>query len=261
MGKFVDLTGRRFGLLSVCCRISTKKNGGVVWECRCECGNHTAVLSSLLRSGNTRSCGCLLGSPHDLTDMRFEHLLVVARAGSYSDGSALWRCLCDCGQETVAVSSLLRKGSTKSCGCVTRARNAIPLTGDRLRQLLIYDPASGLFECVDGTLSSAHRLAWLYMTGAWPTGQIDHINGDPRDNRWLNLRQVNQSQNNANSKLSSRNTTGHKGVTFHKKAKKWMAQISYRGKPMYLGLYDTMEEAAEARRAKATHLFGEFARH
>jgi len=50
----------------------------------------------------------------------------------------------------------------------------------------------------NGSRHLAHRLAWLYMAGAWPSGVIDHMNGDPSDNRWSNLRDVTQAENNAN---------------------------------------------------------------
>ena len=87
----------------------------------------------------------------------------------------------------------------------------------------------------------------------------DHVNGDKLDNRRANLRTCNQTQNNANSKLRAANTSGHKGVTWHKKAQKWQAQIGVKGKCVYLGQFTEKQRAIEAYIRAATEHFGEFA--
>src|SRR4029450_2313606 len=115
------------------------------------------------------------------------------------------------------------------------------LTAERLRELLDYDPETGDFtwkvnrrcvrsgsvagnvNCVDGYCYigvdarryHAHRLAWLYIKGAWPNDQIDHINGNKADNRFANLRQATHSQNQANGGRYSNNASGYNGVTLH----------------------------------------------
>lgn len=102
-----------------------------------------------------------------------------------------------------------------------------------------------------------HRLAWLYMTGKWPTADMDHVNGVRHDNRWCNLRAATRSQNLANSK---KRTAGLKGVHWHKRAGKWCAQIRHNYITRYLGLFECSEEAHAAYMAKARELHGEFAR-
>jgi hypothetical protein len=91
----------------------------------------------------------------------------------------------------------------------------------------------------------AHRLAWLMMTGNDPGRMtIDHINRDPFDNKWANLRLADQSL-----QLRNRRNTGaspHKGVCFNAARRKWKAQVSVKGKCKYLGQFDTEEEAAAA---------------
>src|SRR5437879_5605760 len=113
---------------------------------------------------------------------------------------------------------------------------AAMLTAERLKELLTYDPETGEFRwkvapngrvrvgdiagCVssrgyiligiDGALYRAHRLAFLFMTGAFPEPQVDHSNRDKADNRWLKLREANNSQNNANKPAQSNNTSGYK---------------------------------------------------
>ena len=157
------------------------------------------------------------------------------------------------------------------------------LTHERLVHLLDYDPLTGLFRwrssvssktksgkiagtttkrgyvviCLDYQLYYAHRLAWFFVHGVWPKDEIDHKDRCKGHN-WLdNLREAHGSQNQANRVAQARNATGHKGVTLHKG--RYMARMAYRGKQMYLGRYDTPEEAVEARRVLAAKLAGEFA--
>jgi hypothetical protein len=105
----------------------------------------------------------------------------------------------------------------------------------------------------------AHRLAWLHVHGTWPPNQIDHINGNPADNRISNLRLATASQNIANSRLHCDSTSGLKGICFVKKQKRWAARIQRDGRRRYVGFFDTAEEAHAAYCHAAQELFGEFA--
>jgi len=96
-----------------------------------------------------------------------------------------------------------------------------------------------------------HRLIWLYMTGEWPEDQVDHIDGNPSNNKWSNLRGVTNGQNRRNTRPSKRSLTGIKGVRFNERSKKYNVVIS-------LGEFDTLEEATAVRN-KAEELFwGDF---
>lgn len=106
----------------------------------------------------------------------------------------------------------------------------------------------------------AHRLAWLLQTGAWPETEIDHRDLDGSNNRWGNLRPATRAQNGANKGLQANNTTGFKGVFWHKGAQKFMSQIGVEGRIKYLGLFDTAEEAHRAYCSEADELYGEFRR-
>ncbi len=106
----------------------------------------------------------------------------------------------------------------------------------------------------------SHRLAWFYVTGHWPTTDVDHKNMDVADNRFANLRLASRSQNNANSNPPRDNKSGKKGVFFDSTRGQWKAEIKANGIKHHIGRFDSFEEACDARRRKAIALFGEFAR-
>ncbi len=114
--------------------------------------------------------------------------------------------------------------------------------------------------CFDGKQYRAHRVVWALFYGQEPNQQIDHINGNKLDNRISNLRLANNAENSRNCKLSKNNSSGITGVVFHKTANKWLAQIMLNRKNHYLGLYDTIEAAAKARKKAETQYFGQFAK-
>lgn len=125
-----DLTGMKFGELTVLRKSDEYaiENGHIKreqWVCRCSCGNETTVRRSNLVGGSTKSCGCLRGrNAGDLTGMVFGRLTVLERAEDHVAPSGyktpMWRCKCECGNEVVVRGKSLRKGETKSCGCLQR---------------------------------------------------------------------------------------------------------------------------------------------
>lgn len=145
------------------------------------------------------------------------------------------------------------------------------LTAERLRALLSYDPATGVFTrlvttnnngalagtvagtpkgngylsiTLDGVKHLAHRLAWLHVTGAWPQQHIDHINGRKDDNRIANLRDVDRSTNLQNRRAAPRHSKHLLGVT--RNHNRFSAQISVKSEYRYLGTFDTEEQAHAA---------------
>lgn len=109
----------------------------------------------------------------------------------------------------------------------------------------------------------AHRLAWLMVHGEPVPATLDHINGDPLDNRISNLRPATRSQNGMNQRTSNQNTSSIKGVSRSKACpdRPFLAYITVAKKRIHLGYFPTLEEAAEARREAAIRLHGEFMRH
>ncbi len=105
----------------------------------------------------------------------------------------------------------------------------------------------------------AHRVIWLMMTGEWPLEEIDHIDLDPSNNRWANLRLASSSQNMSHRGLQSNNKSGHPGVFFNTKTKRWWAYIKQNGQRQHLGVFDNFEDALAARTVREKELFGRFA--
>ena len=158
------------------------------------------------------------------------------------------------------------------------------LTQARLKELLSYDPDTGIFTRlayagpakpgdvagglnhgyvvirVGGQQYLAHRLAFLYMTGSLPSEDTDHINGNKSDNRWSNLRLATRSQNQANKKLNSYNTSGINGVCWSSSHKRWGVRVSKAGCRHFLGYYKDKDVAISIAREAAKRLHGEFYR-
>ncbi len=111
--------------------------------------------------------------------------------------------------------------------------------------------------CLDNKLYRAHRLAWAHFYGVWPNAEIDHINLDPCDNRIVNLRDADRSQNECNKTVRSDNKIGIKGVHYDNERKKWQMQIKFKDKKL-MKRFDTLEEAKIAYQEAAIELHGDF---
>lgn len=113
---------------------------------------------------------------------------------------------------------------------------------------------------IEGSSYLAHRLAWLYTFGQFPRDCLDHIDGDPRNNKIANLRQCSRQQNNMNMKKPITNTSGYKGVSWIAKERKWCAQIGVAKRTIFLGYFDDPAIAHAAYCKAAVSFHGEFAR-
>jgi hypothetical protein len=144
------------------------------------------------------------------------------------------------------------------------------ITQSELKQILHYCPETGVFTRLNHGRKvgkklhngynrivvlrkeyKAHRLAWLYVYGEFPKMHIDHINRIRNDNRIVNLREADYFLNRFNrgvEKISSKNKSGITGVIFNKKQNKWRAYIYKNYVNIYLGLFETKEEAGQARK-------------
>jgi len=139
MGAPIDLAGQAFGRWTVIEKTGQRQGGGVLWLCRCDCGTEQLVTTGHLRSGNSqgcRKCGAKatgLKITKDMTGQRFGRLVVLEQAESrITNRSAYWLCQCDCGNEVVVRGNSLRRGDTKSCGCLGRENRAQSQAARRL---------------------------------------------------------------------------------------------------------------------------------
>lgn len=153
------------------------------------------------------------------------------------------------------------------------------MTPGNLRDLIDYDPNSGLlvwkaraskwwndkFEGKPAVANStpegyltgwvrsrhykAHRVAWAIFHGEWPKGLIDHIDGDPSNNRIANLRVVDDRANCQNQGLRSNNRSGEQGISWFARDGKWWVKITVAGRPIHVGYFDEMRDAIIARNA------------
>lgn len=99
---------------------------------------------------------------------------------------------------------------------------------------------------IDGKTYKTHRIIWLWHYGSWPDGEIDHRDQNKMNNRIENLRDATRSDNQHNLGMYSNNSSGYPGVSFHKHTNKYKAKIRVNNKDIYLGLFDTKEEAYSA---------------
>lgn len=141
---YKDLTGQKFGRLTVLSRASDKKPGRPMWLCQCSCGNQIIVSSTnLTKSGGTKSCGCLRHETSanliDLTGMKFGLLTVLHRDFSSKAGKAKWMCRCECGNIVSVFSDSLRFNKSRSCGCIRRELK-YNLVGQRFGYLEVIEP-------------------------------------------------------------------------------------------------------------------------
>jgi hypothetical protein len=148
------------------------------------------------------------------------------------------------------------------------------LTYERAHELFTYDKSTGeirrkvgrqgvkagdvvgspddkgyLVFCADYRRLKTHRVAWLMTYGAWPAGEIDHIDGNPSNNQIANLRDVSASENNRNRSICSRNKSGLVGVRWMQTKGKWSAYIKAGDTKKDFGYFDSLIDAAAARKS------------
>ncbi|PIC59125.1 HNH endonuclease [Sporosarcina sp. P12(2017)] len=199
--KRLNLIGDRYGGLVVK-EEADRKGKARCYLCICDCGEQKIILLKDLRSGNSKSCGCLQkekarNNALELAGKRFGKLTVVRREGSMGS-NATWLCYCDCGGVIQASGVQLKTGTAKSCGCIS-----VP-TGEKVQKYIKEN------LMVDGVYTAILK-----------------------------------------SKIRNDNNTGIKGVfpVKRKNSIKYRASIGIKNKQYHLGYFDTVEEAAAARRA------------
>lgn len=145
----IEMTGMRFGILTVLEETPERQRGNVVWKCQCDCGVIKNINGYNLRNGTSTSCGCKSNKSNrnkfrkhnkfgghnklELKGQRFGHLTVIKELPERRFGHVQWECLCDCGKTINARSVQLTGGTTKSCGHLNRST----LAGQQFGQLYV----------------------------------------------------------------------------------------------------------------------------
>lgn len=236
MPKALDLTGQKYGKLTVIKRSLPRRTSGghskTMWLCECGCGNFTEVSTISLRNGNTKSCGCYRKESEskadysDLTGERFGRLTVIERKGSVKK-RALWLCQCDCGNTTLVTTNSLKTGNTQSCGCYRLERDVEVNTthggtGTRLYNIwngiksrcsnpndtcYQHYGARGITVCDEWKNDFSSFRKWALENGYADNLTIERkdVNGnyEPNNCCWITL--VQQGYNKTNSVLITRN--------------------------------------------------------
>jgi hypothetical protein len=148
MGIIKDLTGQKFGHLTVLYDTGIRKNRQVVWECECDCEAHTRrqVVGQALRSGHTTSCGCSRKGKNiiNLIGQHFGQLTVLKQDSINQDRKAVWLCKCDCGETRLVEGTLLRAGKVTCCySCGVKKMGSASmhdLTGQKFGMLTVLEP-------------------------------------------------------------------------------------------------------------------------
>lgn len=212
---------------------------------------------------------CINMAPQDIIGRQFEKWSVLSVAGKHNN-KWYYECQCRCGNKKRIRRDALLYGSSKSCGSCA----FIEKEGDHYRYFCSNGDSFLFDEC---DLSIAESRQW-YIFRKYPMGAfngiprkfsvavmnpakgevVDHINGNTRDNRRKNLRNITQGNNTRNRHMAKNNKTGYKGVSLNKRTGKYEVHICINGKDKYLGLYDTAIEAAQIYDNASRQFHGEY---
>lgn len=290
-----EIIGDRVGQLIVVKKVENYGYGNYKYVCLCDCGNVTLVSRGNLVCKKVLSCGCMKRellakrNSEKVGTFRFDHhehigkknnMLTITRyLGASRDRKIKYECTCDCGKKRILTFGEFKRMS--SCGCESPKRQY------KLKENLFwfdsgigygktydnhvfkfdeedYDKIKGFYWCssANGYLISskrgkkAKRMHRVIMDIDDIGIIVDHINHDVRDNRKINLRIATASENNINSKLNKNNSSGKSGV-YHV-SKKWISYGFLNKERIFLGSYNTFEEAKASREAWEEENHGEF---
>ena len=273
MAQITVKPGEKIGRWNVLDSCAETAGGEKKWLCRCECGTERYVLERSLQYGGSRSCGCLRreksrkSSAYDLTGRVFGDLTVLyAAKDQRKNGGIWWTCRCSCGKRCDFPATLLMTGRRTHCGCKTKRGRPADITGQRFHRLtaeymLPERDAGGSVlwhcrcECGKEIDVSYNSLVYCNMKNCGCRKKehdrelaalLTHVAGTSVDAI-------------KSKKIPTDNTTGYKGVYLVRG--KYLAKIVFQKKQYFLGTYDKIEDAAQARREAEAELFDRVARH
>lgn len=230
-----DLTNKKFGRLTVIERSDDIEREGYkpvpTWRCICDCGNEVIVRGNQLKTGKTKSCGCLN------RDKIIERNIAGRKLNEYIEYDNFYLGIATNGDKFKIDKEDFEK--VKKYTWQVNKKGYI-YTQYKSKKIFL------------------HRIVMGVHGEYWVNKRVDHINHDVTDNRKSNLRIVTSSQNTMNAKVRSDSGTQIKGVYKRKNCDRYEVNIYKDGKSYYLGLYKTLDEAIEVRRKAEEELFGEY---
>ena len=261
MARGKDLTGQRFGKLTVVRKTEERREGYVVWHCRCDCGRELDVDTKRLSRGTVRDCGCVPKEDarngcvaEDLTGKIFGHLTVIERTENRK-GRTCWLCRCECGNLKAVTAHDLKAGKVKSCGCGNFAGNRIriDLSGKRFGRLTALFPTEKRDR--KGSVYWHCRCDCGNETDVTESGLV-HGNyrscGCLKSENQKNIsKQLHMVDGTCVEMLEKRkyrrdNTSGFRGV-YQLKNRKYRVDIGFKGKRFYIGCFEDYDDAVRAR--------------
>ena len=236
LAKVNDLTGMKFNKLTVIKRVENNKRGESQWLCKCNCKeedeNEVIVVANHLKSGNTKSCGCLQKEKAIKLGKSKKKYNTYNLTGEYGIGYTF--------KEDEFYFDLEDY--------------------DKIKDYCWFKNIDGYIATNINYNNRFHTVKMHRLVMNCPDDMdVDHIFHDTYDNRKEFLRIVTESQNEMNQKIRINNTSGVPGVNLNKKNNKWRARIRVDNKDMHLGYFNNKEDAIKARKAGEEKYFGEFA--
>ena len=267
MDKMIIAPGAVIGRWTVLDTYEKTSRGEKKWLCRCACGTERSVLERSLKNGGSCSCGCLQRektwkkAAHDLQGQTFGDLTVLHIAEHQrKNGGLWWTCRCSCGKNYDCSATLLMTGKRTHCGCKTNRGRPIDISGQRFHRLTaVYmlpdrDTSGSVIwhcrcDCGNEVDVSYNNLVYCNMKSCGCQKKehdqklgtfLTHVAGTSVDAL-------------KSKKVPRDNTIGYKGV--YLVHGKYLAKIVFQKKQYFLGTYDNIKEAAEARKDAEEILF------
>lgn len=232
--NYIDLTGQRFGRLTVIERVDMPVKKGqrkrIKWLCECDCGNTKIIDADSLKNGRTKSCGCLSRENSSINGKHNKRFNKYNLSGSYGIGY-----------------------TSKNEPFYFDLEDY-----DKIKDYCWFIDSGGYIVAKDEHHNGIklHRIILSLKYG--DNKYVDHVNHIKIDNRKSNLRVVTNQQNIMNQQLRSCNTSGVTGVHWDNTHKYWVSQIGYNKKKIALGHFSNFDEAVEARKKAEEKYFGKY---